>query len=96
MNISNSYIRAFIVCFLIFVAVVFRTFQRYGPQWSNQHSALILSILGFALLITSVLIGTFSRRAEKPWSWWKLGISSLGCWLAVLYLMLLIQERFGR
>ena len=94
MSISNSYIRAFVVGALIFVAVVFGMFQKYGREWSSRHSLLMLFILGFALVITGVLIGTFSRKSEKPWPWWKVGLSSLGCWLAVLYLMLFIQERF--
>lgn len=94
MSFSNSYIRAFIVCVLIFIAAVFRMFQRYGSDWNNRHAMLVLAILGFALVLTGLLVGTFSRRSEKPWPWWKVGVASLGCWLAVLGLMLLIQERF--
>jgi hypothetical protein len=96
MSTSNSYVRAFIVCVFFFIAVVVWMFQEYGPEWSSHHLLLIVSILGFALMITSVLVGTFSHRSEKPWPWWKVGLSSLGCGLLVLYLMLFIQERFVR
>lgn len=94
MTFSNSYVRAFLVSTGLFIAVTVRYLQMYGATRDSRHNSLALSTGGFAVLITTVLIGTFSKRSEKPWSWLKVGVACFGCWLAVLCAILLIQNVF--
>jgi len=92
MKFSKSYVRAFIASLVFFIAVVAQMFQKYGGDWTSRNAALMLSILGFTLMITTFLVGTFSRRSEKPWPWLKVGVITFGCWLAVGCLMLFMQK----
>jgi hypothetical protein len=92
MTFSNSYVRAFLVSAVIAIAGSIRYLQMYAAARDTRHSALAISITGFALFITTLLIGTFSRRTEKPWSWFKVAAACLGCFLAVLWTMLLMQK----
>src|SRR6266487_3818599 len=94
MTFSNSYIRAFLVCTGIFIAVSIRFLQMYGGVRDSRHIALAVTTEGFAFLIATVLVGTFSRRSEKPWSWLKIGVACLGCWFAVLCVIVLLQSTF--
>lgn len=94
MTFSNSYVRAFLISMGLFVAVSIRYLQMYGATRDSRHISLALSVAGFATLITTLLIGTFSRRGEKPWSWLKTGVACFGCWLAGLFMISLIQKVF--
>jgi hypothetical protein len=31
----------------------------------------------------------------KPWPWWIFGLASLGCWLVILFIMLLLTPHAG-
>jgi hypothetical protein len=94
MTVSNSYVRAFLVSAVITIAVSIRYLQMYGATKDSRHHALAISIAGFAFFITAMLVGTFSRRSEKPWSWLKVVVACFGCWLGVLWAMLLTQKLF--
>jgi len=94
MTISNSYVRAFVVSAVIGIAGSVRYLQMYGATKDSRHNALAISIGGFAFFITALLVGTFSRRSEKPWPWVKVVVACVGCWFAVLCSMLLVQKLF--
>jgi drug/metabolite transporter (DMT)-like permease len=81
MRISNSYVRAFLVSAVIAIAASIRYLQMYGTTKVSRHNALAISIAGFAFFITTLLVGTFSRRTEKPWSWPKVVVACFGCWI---------------
>jgi hypothetical protein len=46
-------------------------------------------------LIVTLLVGTFTRTSAKAWPWWILGLASLGCWLVILFMMLLLIPHAG-
>jgi len=94
MPVSNSYIRALIANLVVYVAMVSWTFYQYGGSWGRYH-VVVLFVGGFAGLIVTFLIGTFTRRSVKPWPFWILGSASLGCWLAILFVMLLLTPHAG-
>jgi hypothetical protein len=92
MSLSNSYVRTFVVSLIICVAGFLRFAQKYGVDWGSRRTALLFSIFGVAVIITTTLVGTFSSRAEKPWTWLKTLVISFGCWLTVLLLMALMTQ----
>jgi hypothetical protein len=90
--LKNSYVRAAIVSIGILVLVASRMPKHYGKDWASRHALIVFCFLTFALCISTALIGTFARKSEQPWSWLKLIAMSFGCWLAVLYLIVLAQN----
>jgi hypothetical protein len=44
------------------------------------------------MTITAVIVGTISRKNEKPWPWLLVGAATLGCGFAVMYAILLMQK----
>jgi len=94
MPISNSYIRAFVANFFIYVAMAAWAFHEYGEPWGRYHVAVLI-VGGFAGLIVTLLVGTFTRKSAKPWPWWILSLTSLGCWLVILFSMLLLTPHAG-
>ena len=95
MSLSNSYVRASIVNLMIFLAAGFRYFQKYGGVRDSRHISLVLLIDGTATLVTTLLVGTISRRSAKPWPWLKVSLVSFGCWLAVVCVMALTQKIYS-
>jgi hypothetical protein len=91
-NLSNSYVRAGIAAGTMFVLVFLKVLQIRGGDWASQHTTLIVLVLGFAMVITAVIVGTMSRKSEKPWPWLLIGAATLGCGLAVTYLMFFMQK----
>lgn len=91
-NLSNSYVRASIAAGIMFILVILRLLQIRRGNWASRHTSLIILVLGFAMAITAVMVGTISRKSEKPWSWLLVGVATLGCGLAVMYVMLLMQR----
>ena len=95
MIFSNSYVRSFTCCVLIFFGAIGLGFERRGLDfWSGRKGSLTLALLGIALIITGVFVGTISRRSEKPWNWTKLGMWCFGCWLVTIFLMALVAGVF--
>jgi hypothetical protein len=94
MMLSNSYFRALVFSVGMFVAVFWRLFPETRSA-GDPRRVLLLSILGVASIVSTLLVGTFSRRGEKPWPWLTTGFASLGCWLAVAYAMLLLSKTFA-
>jgi len=93
MAIFNSYLRALIANSVIFIALVLKTFSRYQGPWS-KHLVFLVVMEGFAVFVTTFLVGTFSSKSEKPWPWWRVGFVSLGCLLVVSYIMLFFDSGF--
>lgn len=91
-NLSNSYVRAGSAAGTMFILVSCRIVQTRGGDWASRHTTLIVLILGFAMAITAAIVGTLSRKGEKSWPWLLIGAATLGCGLAVAYLMLLLQK----
>jgi hypothetical protein len=89
---SNPYFRAVIFSIAMAIAVFWRLFPENAGD--SRRVVLLLSLLGGAGLVSTLLVGTFSRRGEKAWSWPTTGLASLGCWLVVLYAILLLQRTF--
>ncbi|HSY19989.1 MAG TPA: hypothetical protein VK815_16715 [Candidatus Acidoferrales bacterium] len=97
MIFTNSYFRAFVVCVGLCISVVLMSFYRYGVDyWSGGRTRIILSMLGVSLTITIGLVGSFSRRTEKPWPWGKTVLACFICWLATLLLMAFFVSTFIR
>lgn len=95
MPISNSYVRALIANLAVFAAMVSWTFCQYGGgHWDRYHVA-VLAVGGIAGLIVTLLVGTFTRKSAEPWPWWILGLASLGCWLVILFIMLVLVPDSG-
>src|SRR5947207_2680989 len=95
MILSNSYFRALVFSLGMFVAVFWRLLPENRNAGDPRRIVLLLSFLGVASIVSTLLVGTFSRRGEKPWPWLTTGFASLGCWLAVAYAMLLLQKAFS-
>jgi len=95
MSFSNSYVRASIVSLAIFLAAGLRYFQKYGDARDSRHVSLVLLIHGTATLVTTLLVGTFSKRSAKPWPWLQVALVSFGCWLAVLCVLALTQKMYA-
>jgi hypothetical protein len=92
MRFSNAYIRAFVVSVVIFIGTALGYFQKYGGNLNSRRGYMIVYIAVVALTANTALVGRFSSRAEKPWPWLKLIVISIGCWLGLLLLMLLMVE----
>jgi len=90
MVLSNPYFRALVFSIGMSVAVFWRLFPENAGD--SRRIVLLLSILGVAGIVSTLLVGTFSRRSEKAWPWLTTGLASLGCWVAVAYAMLLLQK----
>ena len=93
MVLSNPYFRALVFSIGMSVAVFWRLFPENAGD--SRRVALLLSILGVAGAVSTLLVGTFSRRSDKPWPWVTTGFAALGCWIAVAYAMLLLQKGFA-
>src|SRR5438105_2125190 len=91
MTLSNSYVRAAIANVVIFALILVRYLQKYGTLRESRQIIVIISALGVALGLTTLIVGTFSRHREKRWRWLKVIVVSFGCWLAVFLMMLLAQ-----
>jgi hypothetical protein len=97
MIFTNSYFRAFLVCVVLCIGVVLMSFYQYGTDyWSGRRAGIILPMLCVSLAITIGLVGSFSRRSEKPWPWLKTGLACLFCWLVTLFLMAFLVFTFIR
>ena len=46
-------------------------------------------------LIVTLLVGTFTRKREKPLPFWFVGFVSWGCWLVILFFMLALTPHAG-
>jgi len=92
MRFSNAYIRAFLVSAVIFIAMVLGYFQKYGGNLNSRRGFMLVYIELVTLTANTALVGRFSSRSEKPWPWLKLIAISVGCWLGLLLLMLLMVE----
>jgi len=92
---SNSCVRAAIVSLGILIASGLRYFQRYGDARDSRHISLVLLIHGTATVVTTLLVGTFSKRSAKPWPWLQVALVSFGCWLAVLWVLALTQKMYA-
>ena len=93
MALTTSYFRALVFSLGMSLAVFWRLLPEY--RGDPHRIALLLSILGVAGLVSTLLVGTLSKRGKKPWPWVVTGFASLGCWIAVAYAMLLIQKTFA-
>ncbi len=74
------------------IAVFWRLFPENAGD--PRRIVLLLSLVGVAGLVSTLLVGTFSGRGGKPWSWLATGFASLGCWLLVMVAMLVLQKTF--
>ena len=83
---SNPYLRPFLVSFGLAGGVLGRSFQKDG-DWTNQHLIPLLLTLGIAMVIATMLVGTFSRRSQQPWTWRKVAVITFGCWMGVFLVM---------
>jgi hypothetical protein len=95
MTISNSYIRALTANLVVFVALVSLEFYCIGhwPSQSDKTDILMFEFGGVVGLFVALLLGTLTRKSRQPW--WILGLSSLGCWLAIVFVMLLLTPHAG-
>jgi hypothetical protein len=97
MIFSNSYFRAFVVCVGLCIGVVLMSFYRYGVDYlSGRRASLFMFMLGVSLAITIGLVGSFSRRSEKPWPWPKTVLACFICWLGTLFVMAFLVFTFIR
>jgi hypothetical protein len=97
MIFTNSYFRTFVVCVGLCIGVVLVSFYRYGVDyWSGRRASIVASMLGISLTVTIGLIGSFSRRGEKPWPWLKTVMACIICWLATLFIMAFLVFTFIR
>jgi hypothetical protein len=89
---SNPYFRALVFSIGMAIAVCWRLLPENDGD--SRRTVLELSLLGVAGLVSTLLVGTFSSRGKKAWSWPTTGFASLGCWLVVLYAIFLLQKTF--
>ncbi len=89
---SNAYVRAFIASTFFAVGLLLRLSQKEQIVWTSRRTALLGSLMAVAFVISTALTGTFSSRAQKPWSWLKVFVLCFGCWLAVLVVAALMME----
>jgi hypothetical protein len=94
MILSNSYFRALVFSLGMFAAVFLRLFPENQAPGDPRRTRLLLLILAVASTVSTLLVGTFAKRGEKPWPWLTTGFASLGCWIVVAYAMLLAQKAF--
>ncbi len=90
---ASPYFRALVFSIGMAIAVFWRLFPENAGD--SRRVTLVLSLLGVAGLVSTLIVGTFSKRGEKVWSWPVTGLASLGCWLVVLYAILLLQKAFA-
>ena len=97
MPISNSYIRALVANFAIFAALVAWTFYMDGGYRGKYHAATIgaLEIGSVVGLIVTLLVGTLLRIGGKSWPWWFFGFVSVGCWLVLFFIAMLLSPHSG-
>lgn len=93
MPLSNPYVRSGIASVVLFIVAGIRMLQKYPQPWNAKHGFMIL-MMGFACMLTVVIVGTFARKSQTPWPWLKVGVATLGCWFLVLCLMFLTQGFF--
>jgi hypothetical protein len=91
MALSKPYVRSALASIGLFVIVGFRMLQRYPPPWTQHHGFMIL-MLGFACVLTPVLVGTFSPRSTPSRSWLNVGLATFACWFVVACLLFVVQE----
>ncbi len=95
MILTNSYFRSLVFSLGMFITVFLRLSPEYRAAGDPRRTVLLLSILCVASIVSTLLVGTFAGRGEKPWPWIGIGFASLGCWLALGYAMLLLQKSFA-
>ncbi len=88
----NPYLRVFLISIVVSVGVLLRLGYVDGVDFSSRRTLLLLSVLAVASIVTTLLVGTFSSRADKRWSWFKTSAVSIGSWLGVLLLIALITQ----
>jgi predicted MFS family arabinose efflux permease len=95
MILHNPYFRALVFSAGMSIALFCILFPENQSSGDPRRVPLLLSIIGIAGVVTTLLVGTLSGRSEKPWPWVVTGFASLGCWLSVTYAMLLLQKTFA-
>src|ERR1041385_7689012 len=91
-TLSNPYVRSGIAAGSMFVLVLCRLLQTRGVNWASEHATLIVLLLGLAMAITAVIVGTISRKSDKPWPWVLVGAVTLGCGVLAMYVILFMQK----
>ena len=76
----------------MFIAMFLRLFPDYRADSDPRRVMLLISILCVSSIVSALIVGVFAGRGAKPWPWINVGFASLGCWLAVAYVMLLLQK----
>ena len=83
----NTYFRSVAVTVIIFLGLCLLDLWQHGSMYRQYGVSFIraeerLEMLGWAGLLTSFLIGTFSATSTKPWSWLRVSLLILLGWLS--------------
>jgi len=94
---SNSYLRALLANLVVLVAFVAWAFYMDGGPQSKYHAATVgsLEVGSVVGLIVTLLVGTLLRLGRKSWPWWFFGFVSVGCWLVILFITMLLTPNSG-
>jgi hypothetical protein len=93
MPITNSYVRALVANFPIFLVCVL---------WL-WHREIELGFFGFFVafvlgsvpsLIVSLFVGMFLRTRDESRSWWVFGLASLVGWFVLLFIATFLMPSF--
>src|SRR4026208_1219162 len=91
LNTSSPYFRSFLVSGIFFVAVAWKMVSRHTGHWSPYPSSHFVGV-GFAALVSGLLVGLIASRFERWQSWWTIGAGTIVGWSALMGLMLLIMR----
>jgi hypothetical protein len=97
MTISQPYIRALIANLIVLSAFVAWAFYMEGGPQGKYHAASIgaLEIGSVVGLIVTLLIGTLLWIGRKSWPWWFVGFVTMGCWLVILLIGMMLMPHSG-